>query len=172
MPDFEIEGSLRNIGIILVIIGGVLAAMESIESIFAVLTLLILPPPLDVPPAALLPLVLSGITGLVAGGLSVAIIWLALLSLRSPERKFGWRIVACSAGAIGMGLVFLIVTGLIQALEFETEVELVVLNLFNRTASRALGDIFEFSAVSLVGGALIILGTPKQTHSASEQEDV
>lgn len=162
MPNPKLQDYLVNIGVTLAIIGGVLAAMQSIKSTYSILTAWLLPSTGELEAIYVLPSVLSASTGLLAGGLSIAVIWFAILALRSQGRKYGWGIIACAAAPIVLGIVVLIIAALmLRSVSDETH-ERVLSNMAVGLASRELGGILEYSSLALFGGVLILLSTSKK----------
>ena len=166
LPDY-----LKNIGVILAIVGGVLAAMQSIQSTYHTLTSWLLPSTGELHAIYLLPSVLSSSTGLLAGGLSIALIWFSILSLQSQERKFGWWIIACAAAPIVLGIVVLVISAIVLRSVSEDTPEYVLSNMTVSLAARELGRIFEYSSLAVFGGVLILLSTSRKVSQLVERRE-
>jgi hypothetical protein len=170
VPNAKLQYYLENIGVTLAIIGGVLAAMQSIKSTYGILTSWLLPSTGELEAIYVLPSVLSASIGLLAGGLAIALIWFALLALRSQERKYGWRIIACAAAPFVLGIVVLIISALmLRSVSDETH-ERVFSNMAVGLASRELGGIFEYSSLALFGGVLILASTSRKVKQFVERQ--
>lgn len=172
MTNPKLQDYLKNIGVILAIVGGVLAAMQSIKSTYNILTSWLLPSSGELEAIYVLPSVLSASTGLLAGGLSIALIWFALLALRSPERKYGWGIIACAAAPIVLGIVVLIISALMLRSVSDETYERVLSNMAVSVASRGLGGIFEYSSLAIFGGVLILLSTSRKVKQFVERREM
>lgn len=170
MSNEKIQEYLRNIGIILAIIGGVLAAMQSVESIYYALGALAVSSTLGLTTPEALTSGLSAITGLLAGGLAIALTWSAVLAIQSADRKYGLRIIVFAAIPIAFGLVVLIVSGFMLQNVSSTSADYTINTMYMHIATEGLGNIFECSSLAVVGGVLILLSTSKKLKRAGESQ--
>lgn len=170
MSNGKIQEYLRHIGSIVAIIGGVLAAMQSVETVYEVLGALAFTSFSKLSAIEVLPIVFLAAMALLAGGLSVVLAWFAFLAFELSDRKYAWRIIFCASIPFALGLVVLIITGSMLGSDSDTELDLVITNTFIRTAMGGLGNIFEYSALSVVGGVLILLSASKKLQRVIERQ--
>lgn len=174
MSNGKIQEYLRHIGSIVAIFGGVLAAMQSIESAYEALGVLAFASTSALSAGDVLPYVLHsavlGVMGLLAGGLSIVLTWFALLAFESPDKKYGRRIIFCASVPIALGIVALIIIGIIFRNDSNTEIELTTITMQIRAATQAMGNIFEYSSLAVVGGVLILLSASKKLQRVIERQ--
>ena len=170
MSNEKIQEYLRNIGIVLAIAGGVLAAMQSVESTYAALSSFAFWATAGLSAVDGIPAALSAIVGLVAGGLSIALTWSAFLAIQSPGKRHGKKIVICASIPIALGVVVLIVIGLVLGIGSSTSVEYTLNTMNLRTATNGMGNIFEYLSLAVIGGVLILLSASKKLEPVGESQ--
>ena len=158
----KLQDYIRNAGAILAIIGGVLAAMEGIKSTYITLTSWLISSSLEPNVLYLLPTVLSALTGMLAVGLSIALVWFAILAFQSPATKYGWRIIFLALVPVALGIIILIISAVIIRIVPDSYSANILSNVTVSTAARGLGNVFEYSSLALFGGVLILLSTSKK----------
>ncbi len=170
MSNGKIQEYLRNIGSIVAIIGGVLAAMQSVESTYDALGALAFSSTSGLSAVEVLLSALSAVTGLLAGGLSVVLTWFAFLAFESPDRKYGGRIIFCASVPIALGIVTLMIAGIMLRYVSDTDADYIINTMYIRIATEGVADIFEYSALAVVGGVLILSSSSKKLKRVIERQ--
>ncbi|MCY3884042.1 MAG: hypothetical protein OXG24_03915 [Gammaproteobacteria bacterium] len=152
MSQDEFGSTAIKIGIVLAIIGGVFGVVESAQGIVSAITLYSL--------LERLTAVLLSVAGILVLSLSVAIVWFAILSIRTPNRKYGWTLIFCSTGPIALNLLLaILITALVFADSSATNTDQRMASFAVEVVVRAIGDYIGFMALGLIGGILIVVGT-------------
>lgn len=158
MSKSNYTGYVIKIGIVFAILGGVFGMFQSVLVTYNAVTLVFL-----------LSMELSvwhGVVGILVFILSKLLIWLGILAVDTPERKYGWMLIMCSAVAIALSALVVMLTSA-WGLNFATdsEMENTITNFNFRSSVQMWRDVPKFLSLGVIGGILLVIGIAKKYES-------